>query len=343
MCRPLLVKSLFTVVAALAVALVLACSSGEETPAVGSLLELLPQNTDAFTFADLEEVRGERLDDLEEQLAVLIDSAGLEDWEIDVDDADSLVISDPYSADALTILQGDFVLEDVEDALDDDGLRDSDHRGVTVWSERSASLAVALVGENVIVLGLEERIEDSIDALMDEGRSMADDDEAGAIVEALGNVLVYSVAGDCGYRGCRQQASGVRVENRDLAAVFAYLFRDDDAAADAERDIEDDLEDLVDDPRAETDGELVIAESPVDEEQLDLVRNGALTFRLDEDSPARRKSMRHAQRPRGSATTTATTPRGRPASGRTKLWKGKLTTAATATFSLSGRTAARPT
>ena len=276
------VKPLLVVTAALTIALVLACGRGEPT-SPGSLLRLLPQNADSFTFADLEQLRDERLDNLEQQLASLIGEGRLDDWEIDLDDASSLVLSDPDSGDALTILRGRFVAEDVEDALDDDGLRDSVHRDVTVWSERSGGVALAFVGEDVIVIGEEERVEDSIDVFIDEARSMEQDDEAEAIVDALEDALVYSVAEDCGYRDCRRQGSAVRVEAGDLVAVFAFLFRNDDAAADAEGDIEDHLEELVDDPRTEADGEMVIAESPVDEDQLGLDRNGALAYRLEGD------------------------------------------------------------
>ncbi len=277
------VKPLLVVTAALAIALVLACGGRGETTAPGSLLRLLPQSADSFTFADLEQLRDERLDGLEEQLADVIDSRQLDDWEIDLDDADSLVIADPNSGDALTILRGRFVAEDVGDALDDDGLRDSVHRDVTVWSERRGGVALAFVGEDVIVIGGEGRVEDSIDVFIDAARSMDQDDEAEAIVDALEDALVYSVAEDCSYRSCRRQGSAVRVEARDLVAVFAFLFRNDDAAADAEGDIEDDLEGLVDDPRTEADGEMVIAESPVDEDQLGLDRNGALAYRVEGD------------------------------------------------------------
>ena len=277
------VKPLLVVTAALAIALVLACGGRGETTSPGSLLRLLPQNADSFTFADLEQLRDERLNNLEQQLASLIGEGRLDDWEIDLDDASSLVLSDPNSGDALIILRGRFVVEDVEDALDDDGLRESVHRDVTVWSERRGGVALAFVGEDVIVIGEEERVEDSVDVFIDEARSMDRDDEAEAIVDALEDALVYSVAEDCGYRACRRQGSAVRVEARDLVAVFAFLFRNDDAAADAEGDIEDDLEDLVDDPRTETDGEMVIAESPVDEDQLGLDRNGALAYRLEGD------------------------------------------------------------
>ena len=236
------VKPLLVVTAALAIALVLACGGRGETTSPGSLLRLLPQNADSFTFADLEQLRDERLNNLEQQLASLIGEGRLDDWEIDLDDASSLVLSDPNSGDALIILRGRFVVEDVEDALDDDGLRDSVHRDVTVWSERRGGVALAFVGEDVIVIGEEERVEDSVDVFIDEARSMDRDDEAEAIVDALEDALVYSVAEDCGYRACRRQGSAVRVEAGDLVAVFAFLFRNDDAAADAEGDIEDDLE-----------------------------------------------------------------------------------------------------
>ena len=292
-------KPLLVVTAALAIAFVLACGGSGETTSPGSLLRLLPQNADSFTFADLEQLRDERLDNLEQQLASLIGEGRLDDWEIDLDDASSLVLSDPNSGDTLTILRGRFVVEDVEDALDDDGLRDSVHRDVTVWSERSGGVALAFVGEDVIVIGEEERVEDSIDVFIDEARSMEQDDQAEAIMDALEDALVYSVAEDCSYRACRRQGSAVRVEAGDLVAVFAFLFRNDDAAADAERDIEDDLEGLVDDPRTETDSEMVIAESPVDEDQLGLDRNGALAYRLEGDgsTPRRGSEEEPAQAP----------------------------------------------
>ena len=292
------VRPLLVITAALAIALVLACGRGETT-SPGSLLRLLPQNADSFTFADMEQLRDERLDNLEQQLASFIGEGRLDDWGIDLNDASSLVLSDPDSRDALTILRGRFVAEDVEDALDDDGLRDSVHRDVTVWSERRGVVALAFVGEDVIVIGEEERVEDSIDVFIDEARSMEEDDEAETIADALEDALVYSVAEDCSYRGCRRQGSAVRVDAGDLVAVFAFLFRNDDAAADAERDIEDDLEDLVDDPRTEADGEMVIAESPVDEDQLGLDRNGALAYRLEGDgsTPGRGGEERPAPAP----------------------------------------------
>ena len=297
MTKLLPVKPFLAVMAALGVALVLACGfigggsdggNSGEVPSVESLLQLLPRNAEAFTYADLDDLRDERLEDIEEQLADLAGEERLDDLSIDLDDAESLLIADLDSRDALVLLRGRFVVADVEDALDDEDFRDSDHRGVAIWSERGGGAALAFVGEDVIVIGEEERIEESIDVFLDDARSVDQDDEAGAITEALEDALVYSVAEDCNYRGCRRQGSAVRAEAGDLVTVFAFLFRNDDAAADTEGDIEDDLLEFVEDPRAEADGELVVVESPVDEGQLTLDRDGALAYRLDEDSPAAR-------------------------------------------------------
>ena len=302
MTKLLPVKPFLAVMAALGVALVLACGGGAKTQSVGSLLQLLPQNADSFTFGDLEQLRDERFDSLEEQLASFIGERRLDDWGIDLDDVGSLVISEPNSGHALIILRGQFVVEDVEEALDDEGLRDSDHRGATIWSERRGGGALAFAGEDVIVIGEEERVEESIDVFIDDARSMDQDDDGRAVVDALEDALVYSVAADCGHRGCLKQGSAVLVEARDLIAVFAFLFRDDDAAADAEGDIENDLDELVEDSRTEVEGELVIAESLVEREQVALDRDGTLAFRLEEQSQAvaRRPGDDHGDDRRGA-------------------------------------------
>ncbi len=241
---------------------------------VGSLLELVPRGADTFTFADMESVREERLNDLEDQLADLVKADELDDWGIDLDDVDSIIVSELGSADALTILRGDLSVEDVEDALDDARFRDDTYRDVTVWTERGGNAAVAIVGEDVVVIGEEE----SIDVFKDGGRSMGQDDEVASAVESLGDVLVYSVADDCSYRGCRKRATGLRAENRELVTAYGFVFRNEDGASDAERDVEDDLEDWIDSPVVSVDGVVVVASSPIVEGEFSLGRRGSLIY-----------------------------------------------------------------
>ena len=263
-----------------------ACGGRQPLPTVGSLLQLLPQDADPFTSADLERLRDERLDDLETLLHALTTYYLLEEWQIDIDDVDSLIISDPNSGDALTLLRGAFSMEDIEDALGDQGFRDSIYRDVTVWSEQGGDVALALVGDDVVVVGEEERVEEALDVFLDDTQSAYQDEETTAIVDSMEDALLYSVAEECDYRGCRRAASGVRLEGGDLAALFAYGFRDEDAAYDAEREIENDLEELVDDPDVSVDGPLVVAVSPVEEDQLVLDRDGALTLTTVDGEPA---------------------------------------------------------
>ena len=249
-----------------------------ETAVVGSLLELVPRGADTFTFADMESVREERLNDLEDQLADLVKADELDDWGIDLDYVDSIIVSELGSADALTILRGDLSVEDVEDALDDARFRDDTYRDVTVWTERGGNAAVAIVGGDVVVIGEEDRVEESIDVFKDGGRSMGQDDEVASAVESLGDVLVYSVADDCSYRGCRKWATGLRAENRELVTAYGFVFRNEDGASDAERDVEDDLEDWIDSPVVSVDGVVVVASSPIVEGEFSLGRRGSLIY-----------------------------------------------------------------
>ena len=182
------------------------------------------------------------------------------------------------SADALTILRGDLSVEDVEDALDDARFRDDTYRDVTVWTERGGNAAVAIVGGDVVVIGEEDRVEESIDVFKDGGRSMGQDDEVASAVESLGDVLVYSVADDCSYRGCRKWATGLRAENRELVTAYGFVFRNEDGASDAERDVEDDLEDWIDSPVVSVDGVVVVASSPIVEGEFSLGRRGSLIY-----------------------------------------------------------------
>ena len=271
-------KSILLCIAVFGAVVALACGDERETPSVDSLLQLLPRNADSVTFADMEGIRDERLDDLESRIADLVDSDRLEEWEIDLDDVDSLIVSDPNSGDALTILRGVFSMDDVEDALDDEGFGDASYRDVTVWSERRGAVALALVGDDVVVMGEEERVEEALDVFLDDARSMRQDEEAAAVVDALEDAVLYSLSDDCSYRGCGRSASGVRVERRDLVVLLVYAFRDADAASDAERDVEDDLVEVADDPDVSVDGALVVAVWPAEEDELRLERDGALAY-----------------------------------------------------------------
>ena len=95
-------RALLAIAALVCLALAASCGDGQGGRSVDSPLQLLPRDADNFTFADLEGIRHERQDHLERVLAnALADAAGgyaLEDWEINFDDLDSLILSDPAAA-----------------------------------------------------------------------------------------------------------------------------------------------------------------------------------------------------------------------------------------------------
>ena len=253
-------------------------SDGEEARSVDSLLQLLPRNADTFTLLDLEAVRDERQDELEVQVSALFDSERLYQWGIDLDDVQTLLLSDPDESDALTVLQGIFRTDDVADALDAAGFRDDVYRDIEIWVDQRSDTAVALVAENTIVVGEGERVEDSIDAFIGATRSIEQEDDVSEIVDSLGEAPAYSVEENCDYRGCRRWARGVRAESGELVAVFTFAFRDEETASDAERDIDDDLEERGFEPSIDLDGSLVTVTLPVEEEEFRLNRSAVLEF-----------------------------------------------------------------
>ena len=273
------------------IALVAPWGDGDEARSVDSLLQVLPRNADTFTLLDLEEVRDERLDELEVQVAALFDSDRLYEWGIDLDDIDALLLSDLDNADALTVLQGIFSTEDVADALDDAGYRDDVYRDIEIWVERRSDIAVALVAEDTIIIGEGERVEDSIDAFIGATRSIEQEDDVSEIVDSLGDAPAYSVTENCDYRGCRRWARGVRLESGELVAVFIFAFRDEETASDAERDIDDDLEERGFEPSIDLDGSLVTVTLPVEEEEFRLNRSAVLDFtsREGEEPPVEQR------------------------------------------------------
>ena len=269
------------------IALMAPWGDGDEARSVDSLLQLLPRNADTFTLLDMEEVRGERLDELENQVATLFDLDRLYEWDIDLDDIDALLLSDMGNADALTVLQGIFRTDDVADALDDAGFRDDVYRDIEIWVDRRSDTAVALVAEDTVVVGEGERVEDSVDAFIGATRSMEQEDDVSEIVDSLGDALAYSVEENCDYRGCRRWAKGVGVESGELVAVFIFAFRDEETATDAERDIDDDLEERGLEPSIDLDGSLVTVTLPVEEEEFRLNRSAVLEFISgEEEEPA---------------------------------------------------------
>ena len=269
------------------IVLVAPWGEGDEAHSVDSLLQLLPRNADTFTLLDLEAVRDERLDDLEDQIATQFDTDQLYEWGIDLDDIDALLLSDMGNADALTVLQGIFSTEDVADALDAAGYKDDVYRDIEIWVEQRSDTAVALVAEDTIVVGEGERVEDSVDAFIGATRSMEQEDDVSEIVDSLGDALAYSVEENCGYRGCRRWARGVRVEAGELVADFIFAFRDEETASDAERDIDDDLEERGFEPSIDLDGSLVTVTLPVEEEEFRLNRSAVLEFTSgEEEEPA---------------------------------------------------------
>ena len=287
----------------LAAATILACGGGSELGSVGSLLDVVPRGADSFVSARVEDLRGEGLDDLVDELAEMVDADRLEDWEIDFDDITSLVISEPGGRDSLTVLRGFLSIEDIKEALDDDGFRDDKFQETDIWTKRRGDVALAFLAMDVVVIGDEKSVERSIDVTRRGGQWVQDDEEFKDILDTLERAPVYTVSDDCEFRGCKKISSGIVLEARDWMGVAVFSFRDQGSASDAERDVERFMDGLLDDLYLSEDGSLIVVTGEVDEMWLTLDRKG-LVF----GSGGRKSRMARAspQEPRAAAVPQAT-------------------------------------
>ena len=224
--------------------------------------------------AQVEDLRDEGLDDLVDELAEMVGADQLQDWEIDFDDITSLVISEPGGRDYLTLLGGVLSIEDIEEALDDDGFRDDTYQETDIWTERRGDVALAFPAEDVLVIGAEKNVEKAIDTLKGDGRSLGDDEAVSQLIERYEDALVYTVIDDCYYRGCKMAGLGIMVEERDLIGMMVFDCRNEDAAFDAENDIEDILEDRIEDLEINIHGTVLVAIGEVDDKDLSVSVQG---------------------------------------------------------------------
>ena len=95
-----------------------------------SLLDVVPRGTDSWAgSAQVEDLRDEGLDPLVDELQW---SRNRRWWtqtgwrtgpQIDFDDIISMIVSEPGGSDSLKVFRGEFDLEDIREALDDDRFR----------------------------------------------------------------------------------------------------------------------------------------------------------------------------------------------------------------------------
>ena len=244
---------------------VAACGGGGS---VDSPFQPIPRGAESVTFADLDPIRAEDLDYLENQIEDFTNTDRLEEWEIYFDDLTSVVVVDPFSDKQLMILTGLLEVEDIQEALDDDDFRDRTHGDSTIWIQRGTDQAAAFLGDLMLVLGHEDTVTDAIDTAAGESRSFLDDETMAQMVEKLEGSLLYTLMDYCVYRSCRISATGARVQEEDLVGLFAFGFRNQDRASQALGDIEDALEDLLDDLSIAVEDAMVVASGAADEEQI---------------------------------------------------------------------------
>lgn len=190
-------------------------------------------------------------------------------------EADSLTVG-AMEIGGYMVIQGDLDFRHIRENLEEQDYEDDEYRGFELWSGgnlRNASSMVLLEGDAIVIAGTDDYVRGIVRNLS-RGES-AREGEHEATVRALdraGDSWVKFVIARCGpaLRGC--EASGEAYSGGDRYEVRVQqivMFRDERSA---EANL-DDVDDLFDDPDLDdysirVDGEFVVAEGAMDEEDM---------------------------------------------------------------------------
>ena len=184
--------------------------------------------------------------------------------------------------DGLWAVQGEFDLEDYRDYLEDSGFDDDSYRGYELWEGGSAAYSlledwnIVLAGDTPLVKEVLREVNRGEGRRFDAGATLS-----GAALERAGDGLI-SLASEShcerfAVRGCEAVGWTLRGGREDylFEIRWAFLFSTERRARTGVNAIEDHLDNLptVESARVEADGEFVVAETIIDEDDFGLLLN----------------------------------------------------------------------
>ena len=246
-----------------------------------NVLQVVPDNVTDVTVWDVEtvltgDVPDEMLNGLESEFEDAFEDVG-----IDLYDIDELV--EVYGDNgSVTIIEGDFELDEVWEELEDANYRYDEYRGSPLWQDgRSTNWrALAWIKDTRrLVMGDTEAVRDVLRSTTRDSGFLFDDQSrflTRAVSKAGRNLVVFA-SDNCEFievDGCRAFSGTVASgENGDhFEFTYYMLFRNERTAGAKmlvlEEEFENDLADGADIVEVSVDGDFVVIRSAVDEDEL---------------------------------------------------------------------------
>ena len=240
---------------------------GGGNPQPVSVLDLTPQEVTTVVRLDVQKILAE--EDLAEDMEIN-DFVDLDEVGILAEEVSEIVAADGGSGGSLTILRGDFNLDDVKEEWEDDGAEEDAYRGYEVWTLSDGTIAAPLKGY-LVTSDWEDPVEDVLKNLYNGAGSLEQADRDNAmkrLLDRLGRGYVVYAAGarSCRVDGC--EAYGYVLaeydqEEEEAKSEIVLLFRNEQAAQRAADDYDEvadflEYEAGIDIEDTESDGDFVV-------------------------------------------------------------------------------------
>jgi hypothetical protein len=208
------------------------------------LAKMTPQDTGTIFFIDVIKFKSDS--DFRELYQEMKD---LFEYEIAADsDADIMDFDDIHYIGMAEVnygeviwLNGDFNLDAIRDQLKDDDYDKDDYMGVEIWYGDNDAVAIH---NSTLILGDEDGVEESIEAITDPDTSVYEKNEnMRDVISELSPGLFFMVTIEAFYPGASGVGMAFSKVNADLMEFSGcFLFDDNEDAEDALSDIEGDME-----------------------------------------------------------------------------------------------------
>ena len=218
------------------------CDSTKGEGAV-DMMKKVPKYTDSFMFIDVDAMRIDA--DLEKAYIDVKDilEEGTVYVGINHDEVDRMA----YTGTSTILLEGDFNLDEAREKLEVLGYGGDEYRGIEVWE--AVGLLIALVSNELVILGTEDVVKDCIKIIKDGDASLYDDKDfrdvmerlpSGIIVQCMERVFPLSYGQ---YEGLEVAGmSAMKKDKHSMAFTGICKFENRDDASDAMDEIEFSLE-----------------------------------------------------------------------------------------------------
>ena len=240
---------------------------GGGNPQPVSVLDLTPQEVTTVVRLDVQKILAE--EDLAEDMEIN-DFVDLDEVGILAEEVSEIVTADGGSGGSLTILRGDFNLDDVKEEWEDDGAEEDAYRGYEVWTLSDGTIAAPLKGY-LVMSDSEDPVEDVLKNLYNGAGSLEQADRDNAmkrLLDRLGRGYVVYAAGarSCRVDGCVAYGyvlAEYDQEEEEAKSEIVLLFRNEQAAQRAADDYDEvadflEYEAGIDIEDTESDGDFVV-------------------------------------------------------------------------------------